>query len=454
MRPADDVMGAAAETKPDPRPARIGEYVEGVAARNASDRAAGLTSGGEMQDQQAEAASGLDALRSSYDVVVVGARCAGAATAMLLARGGLSVLAIDRSPYGSDTLSTHALLRGAMVQLVRWGLADRVRQSGAALVRRTTFHYADQAVPIDIAPRDGVEWLAAPRRTVLDALLVDEARRAGATVVHGPRVAGLLRAIRGHGVHGVELQGRDGARRSIRAGIVIGADGARSTVAGLVRAAPYRVGRHAAGVVFAYWTGLDVDGYEWRFSPGAATGVIPTNDGAVCVFAGCSSARFLEVIRHDLEVGYFDLLRAVSPALRDAVSRARRAGRFRGFAGERGWMRQSWGPGWALVGDAGYFKDPITAHGITDAFRDAEILARAVLTGSERALAGYQDARDALSIGLFEITDEVAGFEGSMGELEAVHRRMSREMNREAAALAALGPLQPQPCAMSGPGAE
>ena len=397
--------------------------------------------------RQTDAGPGLDELHPGYDVVVVGARCAGAATAMLLARGGLSVLAVDRSPYGSDTLSTHALLRGAMVQLVRWGLADRVRQTGTTLVRRTTFHYGDAAVPIDIAPRDGVEWLAAPRRTVLDALLVDEARRAGATIVHGPRVTGLLRAGRGGGVCGVELEGRDGVRRAIRAGIVIGADGARSTVAGLVQAAPYRVGRHAAGVVFSYWTGLEIDGYEWRFTPGAATGAIPTSDGAVCVFAGCSSARFLDVIRRDLEVGYFGLLREVSPPLLDAVSGARQAGRFRGFPGERGWMRQSHGPGWALVGDAGYFKDPITAHGITDAFRDAELLARAVLTGAERALSDYQQERDALSIGLFEITDEVAGFGGTMGELEAVHRRMSREMNREAAALVALGPTEAQSCA-------
>jgi flavin-dependent dehydrogenase len=388
----------------------------------------------------------IAALRPIYDVVVVGARCAGAATAMLLARGGLSVLAVDRSPYGSDTSSTHALLRGAMVQLVRWGLADRVRQTGVALVRQTTFDYGGEAHPIEISPRDGVSWLAAPRRTVLDALLVDAARDAGATVLHGPRVTGLLRGPDGR-VLGVELEGRDGSRRQIRAGVVVGADGAHSTVASLVHAEPYRLGAHAAGVVYGYWSGVGAGGYEWLFSGRAAVGVIPTNDGAVCVFAGCPAARFLDEIRRDLEIGYFRLLGEVSPPLMHAAASARLLGRLRGFAGEPGWMRQSHGRGWALVGDAGYFKDPITAHGISDALRDAELLARALLTGAERALADYQHERDALSHALFDITDEVASFSWTLGRLEALHKQMSRELNRESAYLAALGRVQEQPCA-------
>jgi flavin-dependent dehydrogenase len=110
-------------------------------------------------------------------------------------------------------------------------------------------------------------------------------------------------------------------------------------------------------------------------------------------------------------------------------------------------MRQSHGRGWALVGDAGYFKDPITAHGISDALRDAELLARALLTGAERALADYQHERDALSHALFDITDEVASFSWTLGRLEALHKQMSRELNRESAYLAALGRVQEQPCA-------
>ena len=374
--------------------------------------------------------------RSIYDVVIVGARCAGAATAMLLARGGLSVLAIDRSPYGSDTLSTHALLRGAMVQLTRWGLADRVLATGVPPVRTTTFRYGDEAVPVPIKPRDGVSWLAAPRRTVLDALLVDAARAAGATIVHGPRVVDLLRGDNGR-VLGVTVQDRSGTVRHLRAGIVLGADGRRSIVAERPGAAPYRTGSHAAGVVYGYWPGLAAQGYEWMFAPQVTAGAIPTNDGQACLFVACPSARFLGDIRHDLEVGYFRLLREIAPALADVVSSAPAGGRLRGYPGERGYVRQSVGRGWALVGDAGYFKDPITAHGITDAFRDAELLSRAVLTGSGRALADYQSARDDLSRTMFAITDEIASFSWSMDRVRALHHEMSRELNREAEQLAA-----------------
>src|SRR6185503_9912785 len=125
--------------------------------------------------------------RSHYDAIIVGARCAGSATAMLLARAGLSVLAIDKQAYGSDTLSTHALMRGAVVQLARWGLLDQLRRSGAPAVRRTSFHYGDERIDVDIKPGQGVDALFGPRRTVLDKILVDAARRAGAEVRHGVR---------------------------------------------------------------------------------------------------------------------------------------------------------------------------------------------------------------------------------------------------------------------------
>jgi 2-polyprenyl-6-methoxyphenol hydroxylase-like FAD-dependent oxidoreductase len=217
-------------------------------------------------------------------------------------------------------------------------------------------------------------------------------------------------------------------------------------VAREVGAAAYRVGQHAAAVVYGYWAGLDADGYEWRFGRAAATGRIPTSDGATCVFAACPTARFIGEIRRDLGVGYFRLLNEVSPALMQAVASAQPLGRLRGFPGVAGWMRQSHGPGWALVGDAGYFKDPITAHGITDAFRDAELLARAVLAGSPRALADYQAERDDLSHGLFDVTDAIASFSWDFPRLQALHRTMSREVNRESSNLAALGPL-PAPAA-------
>src|SRR5690349_22757542 len=134
---------------------------------------------------------------TNYDVVVVGARAAGAATAYLLARFGLRVLLVDRGRYGTDTLSTHALMRGGVLQLSRWGLLDKIIAAGTPQVRRATFRYADAVVPVTIKPSHGVDALYAPRRTVLDPILVDAAAAAGADVRFGTAVADVDRDRRG-----------------------------------------------------------------------------------------------------------------------------------------------------------------------------------------------------------------------------------------------------------------
>jgi flavin-dependent dehydrogenase len=127
-----------------------------------------------------------------------------------------------------------------------------------------------------------------------------------------------------------------------------------------------------------------------------------------------------------------------SPSLAEEMQAGGLSERYRAFPGHPGIYRQSHGPGWALVGDAGYFKDPITAHGITDALCDAELLARAVGRGTEAALADYQSARDALSWELFEITDAIAGYEWDIEELKQLHLNLSKAMNREVEAMLAL----------------
>ena len=177
----------------------------------------------------------------SYDVVVVGARAAGAATAMLLARQGRRVLLLDRDRYGADTLSTHALMRGGVFLLSRWGLLDRIVDAGTPPVRQTRFDYGTDSVTVAIKPTLGVQALYAPRRTVLDPVLVHAAVAAGAEVRFGVGVAGLLRDDSGRvvGVHGRD---RTGAAVAVRAGLTVGADGIRSTVARAAGAATLRVG--------------------------------------------------------------------------------------------------------------------------------------------------------------------------------------------------------------------
>ena len=366
-----------------------------------------------------------------YDVVVVGARCAGAATAMLLARRGLRVLVVDRERYGADTLSTHALMRGGVLQLHRWGILDGVKAAGTPTVRSTAFHYGDEIVEIQIKPKEGIDGLYAPRRKVIDRLLVDAARSAGAEVVYETRLVDLVRS--GNRVGGAQLRSANGEQLAVEARLVVGADGFHSTVASLVGAEPYKTGRHATGVVFNYWANTDITGYHWCYRPGVSVGVIPTNDGLACVFVSVTQSRFHREVGVDVAAGYQRLLKECNPALGAVVERATRAEKFRGFAGQVGFFRQSWGPGWALVGDAGYFKDPLTAHGMTDALIDAELLAQAAAQESDSALAMYQQARDDRAIGLFDVTDAIASYNWDLTSVAELHRSLSDEMKKETA---------------------
>lgn len=370
----------------------------------------------------------------SYDAVIVGARCAGAATALLLARAGARVLVIDRGDPGSDALSTHALMRGAVLQLARWGLLARVVASGAPAIDAATFHYGDDVRRFAIDARDGVDALYAPRRTVLDPILVDAARDAGAAILHHTH---LLELVRDHGaVRGVIVAGSGGIPKMIRAPLVIGADGVRSAVARLVGAMPRLSGRHASAIVYGYWPGLPVDGYHWHWRPGVSAGVIPTNGGATCIFVAAPRDRVRRALRADVAGTYRTLLAESAPEVAARLAGAA-PDALRPFGGLRGFLRPATGPGWALVGDAGYFKDPLTAHGITDALRDAELLARAILDDD---LPAYGTTRDALSRELFDVTDAVASFDWDLPSLETLHRRLARAMKQEVEHLVALPP--------------
>ena len=378
-----------------------------------------------------------------HDVIVVGARAAGAATALLLARAGLSVLLVDRSRYGADTISTHALMRGGVLQLRRWGLLDEIIASGAPPVRRTTFHVGSDVVPITIKPSFGVDALYAPRRTVLDRVLVDAAMAAGAEVRFGVTVTGLDIDADGR-VHGIVGQDEQGRPVRAAAAITIGADGMRSKVADAVGAVVERSGSAAGAFAYGYWTGLEPTGYEWFFRPGVSAGAIPTNDGATCVFVSTTPERLRRELRPEVSTGFFALLGQAAPELRERMATVGPPDRIRRFGGLVGYLRRPWGPGWALVGDAGYFKDPIAAHGLTDAMRDAELVARAVTAvvrdGGDEAteLATYQKVRDRLSTGLFTAADSIASYTWDATEVNTLLLRLSSAMADEVEALVAL----------------
>lgn len=378
-------------------------------------------------------------LRDHYDVVVVGARCAGAATAMLLARAGLSVLAVERSAYGSDTLSTHALTKPAVLQLSRWGVLDRLREQGTPRVNTVAYHYGGDVVEVPIAPLGDVDGLYAPRRSVLDRVLVDAAAEAGAHVLHRTRVTDLL--MSGGRVRGVVIDSHGHTRR-VQARLVIGADGARSFVAGRVGARFEHRAETSSACVYAFVPGLPEDAYVNHFRPGVSVGVIPTNQQEANVWVAVPMDRLRDRGRRDLRGFLGDQLQRVDPVLAVHV-REQGDLRVRGFAGLPGFTRQAAGNGWALVGDAVYFKDPLSAHGITDALIGAELVSRAAIdlmggTEESRALGWYAARRAALTSPMRDAVIRLSSFAWSSGQVQQIHLEMNRAMRDEWAYLSSL----------------
>ncbi|HEY7101883.1 MAG TPA: FAD-dependent monooxygenase, partial [Mycobacteriales bacterium] len=327
---------------------------------------------------------------------------------------------------GSDTLSTHALMRGGVLQLRRWGVLDRVAATGAPPVRRVTFHYGAEIMPISLKPYAGVDALYAPRRTVLDALLVDAAEEAGAQFRFGLAVTDLARDRAGR-VIGVVVGDTRGATRTEKAGLVVGADGRGSVVAARVAAPTVAAGAHAAAYAYGYWPAGDLDGYHWYYGDGLSAGAIPTNDGLACVFVGGPPAAPTVATERR------SLLARLDGTLADLVS-APAVGPVRFFRGMPAVLRRPYGPGWALVGDSGWWKDPLSTYGMSDALHHAELLAGAVVAGvaSERAttiaLAGYQSQRDRSALAMHPVVDRLSSHQWDCAEVRRLLRGLSAVM--------------------------
>lgn len=331
--------------------------------------------------------------RDNVDVLIVGARCAGAATGMLLADAGHDVLIVDRALPGTDALSTHGIARTGMVQLQRWGLVDAVVRSGAPRVTEVRFNTPSGVIERTIRDRCGVDHLLAPRRRELDRTLQHAAVERGATLRFGTAFRDVLRDDRG-GVTGAVIEDEAGPRE-ITARMVVGADGLRSRMARSVDA-PIIESRPAVGAThFAYFRG-SWDAMEYFGGPNGFAGVFPTHDHEACIWVCTPSAEAMAVRRDsaDLDTAFSTLLRNAAPELAErTVGRPeRQASRAQGMVKMPNHVRRSHGRGWALVGDAAYHRDAITGHGISDAFRDAELLARAV----DRALCDEASATKAL----------------------------------------------------------
>jgi 2-polyprenyl-6-methoxyphenol hydroxylase-like FAD-dependent oxidoreductase len=343
--------------------------------------------------------------RNSYDAIVVGARCAGSPTAMLLARLGHRVLLVDRADFPSDTLSTHYIHQSGVASLERWGLLPRIAAAGAPAIRNYTLDVGPFALHGSPPPIGDVADAYSLRRTVLDHILIEEAANAGAEVREHFPVDEIL--TDGDRVTGIRSRGVTEHAR-----IVIGADGLNSLVARTVGAPTYNDQGSLTCAYYTYWTGLEMDGVELYPRPGRMIVAAPTNDGRVVTIVFWPRAEFAAV-RADIERRFLEVLE-LAPGLAARVHAASRADRFRGTSRLPNFYRRPYGPGWALVGDAGYHKDPILALGISDALRDAELLAYAVHSGlSGRApltpaLAQYERQRNKLSASGFRSTVDFA----------------------------------------------
>ena len=381
-----------------------------------------------------------------YDVIVVGARVAGSSTAMLLARRGLKVLVVDRASFPSDTLSTHQVQLPGIAKLRRWGLLERVAASGAPPTRHVVFDQGAVALDGHYPEFDGVDALYSPRRTVLDKLLVDAAREAGAEVREGFVVEELL--ADGGRVAGVRGREKGGVAAVERARLVVGADGKHSLVARTVGAATYHDKPVLSMACYTYWEGVDLAGGEIHGRGRRAAGLWPTNDGLVMSYVAWPIEEF-PAFRADVEGGFHATLDLLGEA-GERVRAGRRVERFRTSPDLPNHFRTPHGPGWALVGDAGLVKDPITGQGIGDAFRDAELLAEAVAAGLdgkraeeqlgieadaadldgqplEAALAGYQQARDRAALPMYGFTAELASFGPPRPEQQVLFAALSRD---------------------------
>ena len=357
-----------------------------------------------------------------YDAIVVGARCGGSPTAMLLARKGYRVLVVDKATFPSDTMSTHFIHPPGVAALARWGILDRLEATNCPPITRYSFDFGPVTIAGSPRPAGDTARAYCPRRIVLDALLVEAAAAAGAEVREAFTVDEIV--VEDGRVTGVRGHAKGGATVTERARVVVGADGLHSLVAKAVQPEQYNEVPDLAPLYYTYWSGLPVEGFETyiRGEDGRGWAVWPTHDDLTCVIVGWPRSQF-KANRGDVEGTYMKSFE-LAPEFAERIRGARREERIVGTGDLPNFFRKPYGPGWALVGDAGYHKHPITGFGIMDAFRDAEAVASALddtFAGRrpyDDAMAGYQSARDEEALPMYEFTCDFAKIEPPPPELQ------------------------------------
>lgn len=349
-----------------------------------------------------------------YDAIIVGARCAGSPLAMLLGRKGYKVLVVDKATFPSDTISTHHIHQPGVARLERWGLLDKIQAANTPPTTQIKFDVGPFALVGTPPPADGMAEAYAPRRRILDKILVDAAVGAGAELRERFSVEELT--YDGTTVTGIRGRGDKGSSVTERARIVIGADGARSFVARAVQAPVYLDKGMLTCNYYSYWSGVALEGVELYSRAGRTIVADKTNDGLSLIVVVWPKGEFQRV-RSNIETEFMRSIRASAPTLAERIDGGWREERFAGSGFLPNFLRKPYGSGWALVGDAGYPKDPITAQGITNSFSHAEMLAEALdegFTGGrkmEEVLAEYERRRNEEVLPMFEHTTQLAKLE-------------------------------------------
>ena len=350
-----------------------------------------------------------------YDALIVGARCAGSPTAMLLARKGYKVLLLDRGTFPSDMpFSNHYVHQAGSARLKRWGLLDKLAATGCPPI--TTNHWNYGAFTLTGSPppaHGGVTEAYAPRRKALDPVLVAGAEAAGVELREGFSVQEVL--FENDTVVGIRGRQKNGANVTERARITIGADGMFSLVARAVKAPEYSSKPPLEGSWYSYWSGVKMKGWHLWIRRHRVIFAYNTNDN-LALIGVAFAAKDLPQVRTNVEHHHQLVIEETAPDLATDMKKGRRESKFVGGA-IPGYVRKPYGPGWALVGDAGYQKDPCTASGITDAFSSAELLAEAIDAGFsgrqplEEALAAYEQRRNQSELPYYELTSQLATLE-------------------------------------------
>jgi 2-polyprenyl-6-methoxyphenol hydroxylase-like FAD-dependent oxidoreductase len=324
-----------------------------------------------------------------HDVIIVGARCAGASLAMLLARQGVKVLLVDRAGFPSDIPHGHFIHRHGPRRLRDWGLLDRIAARTPAITSMT-FDAGDFPLVAHDLVEDGVAWGYGPRRTTLDTILIQAAEESGASV---RPCFNVFEYLIEHGtVVGIHGRTQSGQTVLERASLVVGADGRNSGLARAVEAPMYN---HVPAILFyyfSYWSDVPTQPFELylRTLERRVIFSFRTEDDRFAIFVGAPMEEF-EAFRRDIEGAFMRTL-ALVPDFAERIRAGRRAERFYGCADLPNFYRKPCGNGWALIGDAGLHKDPFLALGICDGLRDADFLAEAICKG----LGGTRTLSDAL----------------------------------------------------------